>query len=697
MPKARKRTLSTSSEDEEEERKGADQGESKAAAEDTAAQHPKKKKKKKLKEGKNPVNGEIHHHVDKKAASSSSSKEKGTKVKPNKATTPKEDPSGAPIKTTTVKDMLRLKRDNHRNKADNEQSSGSSSSSGSDASEDDDDEEGNDDNIAEVDIDQTDEERDSEAMDTDQRKTKLSNGGVIDASPQLPSTQPTLPSDVSKDLMANMIILEQSARLLNGPGENVLTNAASLDILLAIEQETQLPSKPANFRPQVYAYLADKIKCRREDLLMKAEQMRGHAQEAKARKLLQKLKKVVEGRMVKLLETYEAESRRVTEMKSTMHVIGFVSESQVQMPRRKFHWTDSSRKLLYEVYEGARVSYAAAEQTNKQQQQQKKRARTVEEHLAEFLKQDVLPLWPTGWMKYEELAKEVERRRVAVQKQNFIKDLVNSSAFGDVGAMPGESVPPGAGETEKEMAGEVNGGAVKMANGGEKAVLPPVAAAASDQSRSSNLGKQKQQSNHQQQPKKSSFDYSITNLIGNSAAAGESATPATTTTGSSLKVRSVSTLNNSPSTAAIPTATVIVSCDDEDDEEEVAAATELERNRTKGTAKLSSPHITQPAISGGGGSAGVVRAKRASDSDSSCEIVNVYSSEGKQQQQPGQQGHSNRKNGGGIEDSLGGGGAARTGSVNHTAARGSTGSQVTPMDTNDIDVNQIMQDLKVSA
>lgn len=688
MPKARKRTLSTSSEDEEEGKRDLAKPATGGGANDQEVQHPKKKKKKKLKEGKT-MNGDNHvAEGNRLKVSKEKKKSSATKQPPSSS---KEDPSTA-IKTTTVKEMLRLKRDKHRNKSnDNERSTGTSSSS-EDGSEDDDeeDEEEDGDDKEEVDLEEADEEEeeddeeeeenDLEDMDTDQgsgaataKGNKLSNG---DSSATPPSS---LPSDVSKELMANVIILEQSARLLNGPGENILTNPASLDILLAIEQETQLAennkaSPVKNFREQVYAYLAEKLKCSREDLMVKAERMRGHAEDAKARKLLQKLKKVVEGRMAKLLETYDAESRRVTEMKSTMHVIGIVSESQMQMPRRKFHWTDSSRKLLFEVYEAARSNYLATTSGENNSKQQKKRAKTVEEHLSEFLKQDVLPLWPTGWMKYEELAKEVERRKVAIQKQSLVKDLINSSGWADSGVALADDGGGGGGGGGNEKEKDVVNGAttIKLVNGGaekEKAA----SSVASDHSRTLNnnsLGKQKQQQQQQQpnNPKKNSYDYSITNLIGNTAGGqGVGAGDAGGKLGATnLKIKSVATLNNSPAHTAInqqhPTATVIVSCDD-DDEVEVQMEVVRERN------KSNTPSVITSAGGGGGAAAGavIVRSKRASDSDSSCEIVQVYSSEG-----------------------------VKAASVTKKNGGASAGGQATPMDTNDIDVNQIMQDLKVS-
>lgn len=106
-----------------------------------------------------------------------------------------------------------------------------------------------------------------------------------------------------------------------------------------------------------------------------------------------------------------------------------------------------------------------------------------------------------------------------------------------------------------------------------------------------------------------------------------------------------------------------------------------------------------------GGAGGVVvagsasiRAKRTSDSDSSCEIVNVYSSAeggGKATSHGVNNGSSSagsRKN----NSSEGGGSDLRTSSSNSARGGGGSTAAVQPIDANDIDVNQIMQDLKVS-
>lgn len=729
MPKARKRTLSTSSSesssDDDEVNDGKDNqtgDTAKAAAKKSSSSSQEKKmmkKKRKKKEmngtsGKESSEGEVQHkhnnnikvnHGEKKLKVTD--KEEGKAVPaikvasgPSKKQT-EEGPNSAAIKTTTVKEMLRLKRDNHRNKHDPFSSSGSSS-------DDDDDEDESDKSV--------DSGGEKQQLQPQQHKPEPPTKATTNNGNSLP----TLPEQVSKELMHNLILLEQSAQVLSGPGESVLTNPAALDCLLSIEQQTIAEGGGGSennkkFRQQVYAYLESRLKCTPGELMAKGERMRVQSEEAKLRKLVAKLKKTVESRMAKLLETYESESRRVAEMKSQMHVIGFVSEShaQVQMPRRRFHWTDSSRKLLYEVYLLARANYVT------QQEGKKKsgvaggsvKSRTVEEYLAEFLKQEVLPLWPTGWMKYDELVKEVEKRRLAVQKQNAVQDMVNSSAW--MACVEGKEV--GGGAVGPEVNGVIKTTVTvpkeasvesKKNGGGGGGGAEEESKSNSDQS--SLLVKQKQQQqNHNQQPKKNSYDYSITNLIGNSQQSAAAAVPMGSAGGgssggegkvitgtvkqnaSNLKIKSFA------SVVPTPTATVILSCDDDDDDEMDGRQQQQAKVKATGTVVdlhrgkvqvATSAVITATAAT----TAAAVRSKRTSDSDSSCEIVNVYNSAGNVK--PVKPLQMKMKNGVHGEDSTSLLKMGRPAGESSTSQGGGGG---TPMDTNDIDVNQIMADLKV--
>lgn len=728
MPKARKRTLSTSSSesssDDDEVNDGKDNqtgDTAKAAAKKSSSSSQEKKmmkKKRKKKEmngtsGKESSEGEVQHknnnnikvnHGEKKLKVTD--KEEGKAVPAIKvASVPskkqnEEGPNSAAIKTTTVKEMLRLKRDNHRNKHDPFSSSGSSS--------DDDDDE-----------DESDKSVDSGGEKQQQQPQQHKPEPPTKATTNNGNSLPTLPEQVSKELMHNLILLEQSAQVLSGPGESVLTNPAALDCLLSIEQQTIAEGGGGSennkkFRQQVYAYLESRLKCTPGELMAKGERMRVQSEEAKLRKLVAKLKKTVESRMAKLLETYESESRRVAEMKSQMHVIGFVSEShaQVQMPRRRFHWTDSSRKLLYEVYLLARANYVT------QQEGKKKsgaaggsvKSRTVEEYLAEFLKQEVLPLWPTGWMKYDELVKEVEKRRLAVQKQNAVQDMVNSSAW--MACVEGKEVGGGA------VGSEVNGvikttvtvpkeASVESKKNGGGGGGGAEEESKSNSDQSSLLVKQKQQQqNHNQQPKKNSYDYSITNLIGNSqqsaaavpmgsAGGGSSGGEGKVITGTVKQNASNLKIKSFASVVPTPTATVILSCDDDDDDEMDGRQQQQAKVKATGTVVdlhrgkvqvATSAVITATAAT----TAAAVRSKRTSDSDSSCEIVNVYNSAGNVK--PVKPLQMKMKNGVHGEDSTSLLKMGRPAGESSTSQGGGGG---TPMDTNDIDVNQIMADLKV--
>jgi len=76
------------------------------------------------------------------------------------------------------------------------------------------------------------------------------------------------------------------------------------------------------------------------------------------------------------------------------------------MPRKKFQWTSELRHLLYDVYQARWTSYAFLA----------KRKDSLEEFISLYLKEKVVDLWPTGWMRLDELNREISRYKNAKLK-----------------------------------------------------------------------------------------------------------------------------------------------------------------------------------------------------------------------------------------------------------------------------------------
>lgn len=95
------------------------------------------------------------------------------------------------------------------------------------------------------------------------------------------------------------------------------------------------------------------------------------------------------------------------------------SEHPPKMPRKKFQWSNELRERLYEVYQARWTSYAVLG----------KRKDSLEQFIAGYMKDKVVDLWATGWMRYEELQREIDRHKNASKKlKEKAKRLSTSSA-----------------------------------------------------------------------------------------------------------------------------------------------------------------------------------------------------------------------------------------------------------------------------
>lgn len=89
------------------------------------------------------------------------------------------------------------------------------------------------------------------------------------------------------------------------------------------------------------------------------------------------------------------------------------------MPLKKFQWNNELRERLYEVYQARWTSYPVLG----------KRKDSLEQFINGYLKEKLVDLWATGWMRCEELQREIERHKHASKKlKEKSKKLPSSTA-----------------------------------------------------------------------------------------------------------------------------------------------------------------------------------------------------------------------------------------------------------------------------
>ncbi|XP_037028734.1 yemanuclein isoform X2 [Bradysia coprophila] len=382
MPKPKKRSLSTSSE---------------SSSSDNEEPNKKPNSTKNGPNEKKPKLSEKDKHKN---------KEKKLKVKEKKddgLVYDSDNNTKKVVKTTTVKDMLRAKRDSMRNMIDNGNKSEQTEDSNKDTS------------SSEDSSDSSDDGSDGEKKDSN----CVQNGDT------------KLPDNLPPELLANIKRITEASKV-SSSGKSNFFDSTNMNLLFEIDTAARL--KGGAVRNQVYNYLEKYLPCTKQTIMIRAKKIRSQKEEAKTNKIVKKLKMAVGSMMPDLLSSYEKECELVNDLKaSTVPVNGGKPEQPIKNPKKKFLWTDATRNLLCEVINSRKQSYTVI----------KPRRESVEDFVNRYLREYVLKIWPDGWMKIDELLKEFDKRQVNhVKKPKESKKSSENSAqqsIPDVGTSVGEA------------------------------------------------------------------------------------------------------------------------------------------------------------------------------------------------------------------------------------------------------------------
>jgi ubinuclein len=374
MPKAKKRALSTSSESSSEG----------GAEEDKVPEKSKKKP-----------------HIEKKmkivATSSSDEQAKAKKIKKGKQEKPekpkevlkekevqpqrepeKEKPVDKEIdkvmKTTTVKDMIRTARDKML-----KIEQGKPTNSGATTTTDNDDEDCESESVSSIAV--------SESSRDSHPESSLPVNGSKDL---------TLPEGLSPTVITLIANLKQQAETA-AVTKSVFFDSKVMDHLVIIDNAAK--SISSSVRVQVFSYLVNFVPCTKKTLFAKIRKHRVSRSETKVKDEINKLRKIVSETMQSLIAKYDQEMIKFEEMKNVLSIVGETG-SEPSMPRKKYHWNDSARTHLCEIARLARDLYKVAKQNE-----------TEDNFLKKTFREKVVPLWPEGWMKIEDLHREIERKK----------------------------------------------------------------------------------------------------------------------------------------------------------------------------------------------------------------------------------------------------------------------------------------------
>lgn len=293
------------------------------------------------------------------------------------------------VKTTTVKDMLKAKRDSFLKMQEEELKSKTSNGepktttstdnqSGSDSSSD---------------------ESDSN-MEPNSKKLKKSD----EDTDKLRSSDTPLP-DLNDDLLRDVQNIKDTAKASNRIGKKFQFDEKLTDLFLSVDERCLCLDR--SLRNNVLAHLEYQLSLPKNFLLRKAKQLRINQEKSKTKKAFVKLRKAVSEVMQNISQQYQTNLAKYEEFQSLnpgsdTHKL----ENAPKMPKKRFHWNETTRSLLYELYQVRWMSFTVL----------RTRKESFEDFVSNFLKEKVINIWPSGWMKLEEVKREIEKKKNAPKK-----------------------------------------------------------------------------------------------------------------------------------------------------------------------------------------------------------------------------------------------------------------------------------------
>ncbi|KAH8346797.1 hypothetical protein KR084_011958 [Drosophila pseudotakahashii] len=289
------------------------------------------------------------------------------------------------VKTTTVKDMLKAKRDSFlksqsataavKGVVNGELKCISTDVSGSDSS-------------------------DMESATEQGRADRQGAQSGKEGQENLRTADTVLPATLDADILTAVNSFKEAVRSQDMCGKKFNLDAKLTPLLLRVYEAVLCTDR--NERNMVFSHIEYQLQLPKYYMLRKGKQVRAKEEKKKSTNVLDKLRRAVAVVMPKAIANYETELHTFAEQAAA----DVNSELPPKMPRKKFQWTSELRHLLYDVYQARWTSYAFLA----------KRKDSLEEFINLYLREKVVDLWPNGWMRLDELQREITRYKNAKVK-----------------------------------------------------------------------------------------------------------------------------------------------------------------------------------------------------------------------------------------------------------------------------------------
>ncbi|KAK3918087.1 Ubinuclein-2 [Frankliniella fusca] len=203
---------------------------------------------------------------------------------------------------------------------------------------------------------------------------------------------PPLPEDLPDNIIKCISDLKELALKNRTLGKQQFFTPAVNALLLRFEKLMKFV--PRDKKGAIYDHLECFVPCRKETLLKRGKALLLESVETGYKEPLLKLKTGIDSLMPNALERYQImcrkyDSSRASETPSDPSDPAKPSSEKTKIPRRRFPWTEELKELLCLAVRKRRMYFGIVKQ----------KGEVWDDHLKEFLKNDVLPMWQTGWMK----------------------------------------------------------------------------------------------------------------------------------------------------------------------------------------------------------------------------------------------------------------------------------------------------------
>ncbi|XP_060532049.1 yemanuclein isoform X2 [Cylas formicarius] len=202
-----------------------------------------------------------------------------------------------------------------------------------------------------------------------------------------------LPENLPSDIIDILEGIKRAARDYKAGGKLKFFSGEVNVMLLQLERKCKCLGRSS--RVKVYEHLSHFVQCRKETLVKRAKNLVLADEQKKMNVAIIKLKTEIDQKMPSLISNHEKECQKVLQQKFSHEATTNDELKALKAPRRRFTFSEDMKRLVRDIL-GHKKRCLLLEGRQKD---------SIECLLLEYLKNNILVLWPDGWMSMVVLKK----------------------------------------------------------------------------------------------------------------------------------------------------------------------------------------------------------------------------------------------------------------------------------------------------